>query len=208
MYDLYVVTDPDLSLGRSPVEIAALAYEGGADVVQLRDKHADGKQLLGWARGMKELADKYGKIFIVNDRLDIAILSGAHGVHLGQSDIPVAEARKLVSPDFIIGASVKSTEEAAEAEKNGADYLGVTLFETKTKADADPAGGLELLGKILLSVDVPVVAIGGMNRDNAASVIEAGAEGVAFVSAVVSKEDVVQASGDLKAIITASKARR
>lgn len=208
MYDLYVVTDPDLSLGRSPVEIAALAYEGGADVVQLRDKHADGKQLLGWARGMKELADKYGKIFIVNDRLDIAILSGAHGVHLGQSDIPVAEARKLVSPDFIIGASVKSTEEAAEAEKNGADYLGVTLFETKTKADADPAGGLELLGKILLSVDVPVVAIGGMNRDNAASVIEAGAEGVAFVSAVVSKEDVVQASGDLRAIITASKARR
>ncbi|NLN72105.1 MAG: thiamine phosphate synthase [Thermoplasmatales archaeon] len=208
MYDLYVVTDPDLSLGRSPVEIAALAYEGGADVVQLRDKHADGRQLLEWATGMKELADKHGKLFIVNDRLDIAILSGAHGVHLGQSDIPVAEARKIVPSDFIIGASVKSAEEAVKAAEDRADYLGVTLFETKTKADADPAGGLDLLRRILLAVDVPVVAIGGMNRENAASVIEAGAEGAAFVSAVVSKEDVVQASGDLKAIITASKARR
>lgn len=208
MYSLYVVTDPDLSLGRSPVEIAALAYEGGADVVQLRDKRADGRQLLEWAVRMRELADEHGKLFIVNDRLDVAILSGAHGVHLGQSDIPVSEARRMAPPGFIIGVSVKSAYEAARAAEDGADYLGVTLFETKTKSDADPAGGLELLNAIRLAADIPIVAIGGMSRENVASVIAAGAEGAAFVSAVVSREDVVGASKDLRTIITASKARR
>lgn len=208
MYSLYVVTDPDLSLGRSPVEVAALAYEGGADVVQLRDKHADGGRLLEWAKEIRKIADTNGKMFIVNDRLDIAMLSKADGVHLGQSDIPVSDARELVSPDFLIGVSVKSVEEALEAEKNGADYLGLTVFETRTKADADPAGGLGLLNEIHLSVNIPVVAIGGMSRDNAASVVRAGADGVAFVSAVVSKKDIALASKELKAIITASRARR
>ncbi|MDD2779333.1 MAG: thiamine phosphate synthase [Candidatus Methanomethylophilaceae archaeon] len=208
MYSLYVVTDPDLSLGRSPVEVAALAYEGGADVVQLRDKHADGGRLLEWAKEIRKIADTNGKLFIVNDRLDIAMLSKADGVHLGQSDIPVSDARELVSPDFLIGVSVKSVEEALEAERNGADYLGLTVFETRTKADADPAGGLGLLNEIHLSVNIPVVAIGGMSRDNAASVVRAGADGVAFVSAVVSKKDIALASKELKAIITASRARR
>ncbi len=208
MYSLYVVTDPDLSLGRSPVEVAALAYEGGADVVQLRDKHADGGRLLEWAKEIRKIADTNGKMFIVNDRLDIAMLSKADGVHLGQSDIPVSDARELVSPDFLIGVSVKSVEEALEAERNGADYLGLTVFETRTKADADPAGGLGLLKEIHLSVNIPVVAIGGMSRDNAASVVRAGADGVAFVSAVVSKKDIALASKELKAIITASRARR
>ena len=208
MYSLYVVTDPDLSLGRSPVEVAALAYEGGADVVQLRDKHADGGQLLQWAKEIRKIADTNGKLFIVNDRLDIAILSKADGVHLGQSDIPVSDARKLVPPDFIIGVSVRSVEEALEAERNGADYLGLTVFETRTKADADPAAGLGLLNEMHLSANIPVVAIGGMSKDNAASVVKAGADGVAFVSAVVSKKDISLASKELKAIITASKARR
>ncbi len=208
MYSLYVVTDPDLSLGRSPVEVAALAYEGGADVVQLRDKHADGGRLLEWAKEIRKIADTNGKMFIVNDRLDIAMLSKADGVHLGQSDIPVSDARELVSSDFLIGVSVKSVEEALEAERNGADYLGLTVFETRTKADADPAGGLGLLNEIHLSVNIPVVAIGGMSRDNAASVVRAGADGVAFVSAVVSKKDIALASKELKAIITASRARR
>jgi thiamine-phosphate pyrophosphorylase len=208
VYSLYVVTDPDLSLGRSPVEVAALAYEGGADVVQLRDKHADGGRLLEWAKEIRKIADTNGKMFIVNDRLDIAMLSKADGVHLGQSDIPVSDARELVSPDFLIGVSVKSVEEALEAERNGADYLGLTVFETRTKADADPAGGLGLLNEIHLSVNIPVVAIGGMSRDNAASVVRAGADGVAFVSAVVSKKDIALASKELKAIITASRARR
>lgn len=208
MYSLYVVTDPDLSLGRSPVEVAALAYEGGADVVQLRDKHADGGRLLEWAKEIRKIADTNGKMFIVNDRLDIAMLSKADGVHLGQSDIPVSDARELVSPDFLIGVSVKSVEEALEAERNGADYLGLTVFETRTKADADPAGGLGLLNEIHLSVNIPVVAIGGMSRDNTASVVRAGADGVAFVSAVVSKKDIALASKELKAIITASRARR
>jgi len=208
VYSLYVVTDPDLSLGRSPVEVAALAYEGGADVVQLRDKHADGGRLLEWAKEIRKIADTNGKMFIVNDRLDIAMLSKADGVHLGQSDIPVSDARELVSPDFLIGVSVKSVEEALEAERNGADYLGLTVFETRTKVDADPAGGLGLLNEIHLSVNIPVVAIGGMSRDNAASVVRAGADGVAFVSAVVSKKDIALASKELKAIITASRARR
>ena len=208
MYSLYVVTDPDISLGRSPVEIAALAYEGGADVVQLRDKHADGGQLLEWAKEIRKIADSNRKLFIVNDRLDIAILSKADGVHLGQSDIPISDARKLVSPDFIIGASVKSVEDALEAERDGADYLGLTVFETKTKADADPAAGLELLNEMHLAVSIPIVAIGGMSKENASSVVKAGADGVAFVSAVVSQKDVVRTSKDLKALITASKARR
>ncbi|MDD4185842.1 MAG: thiamine phosphate synthase [Candidatus Methanomethylophilaceae archaeon] len=208
MYSLYVVTDPDISLGRSPVEIATLAYEGGADVVQLRDKHADGGQLLEWAKEIRKIADSNRKLFIVNDRLDIAILSKADGVHLGQSDIPISDARKLVSPDFIIGASVKSVEDALEAERDGADYLGLTVFETKTKADADPAAGLELLNEMHLAVSIPIVAIGGMSKENASSVVKAGADGVAFVSAVVSQKDVVRTSKDLKALITASKARR
>lgn len=207
MYNLYVITDDKLSLGKSHVEIAALAYEGGADIVQLRAKDADGRQMLEWAKEIRKIADKNGKLFIVNDRLDIAILSNADGAHLGQSDVPVAEARRLVSHDFIIGASVRSVEDAEKALMDGADYVALTIFDTKSKADALPGHGLELLREIHHAVDVPVIGIGGITKENAASVIKAGADGIAVISAVVSQTDVRKAAKDLREIVTASKVR-
>lgn len=202
MFDLYVVTDSDLSKGRSDVEVARLAYEGGADVVQLRMKNADGGVMLRQAEGIREIADDMNKLFIVNDRVDVAIASGADGIHLGQTDIPVDVARKLMGDDAIIGASVDNVEQAIRAVDAGADYLGVgAIFRTSTKPDAAQAIGLGPLFEIRQTVDVPIVAIGGINRGNIQDVIRAGADAAAVVSAVVAQDDIAGAAHELRDLI-------
>jgi len=202
MFDLYVVTDSDLSKGRSDAEIARLAYEGGADVVQLRMKHADGGEMLSQAIAIREIAEDMCRIFIVNDRVDIAIASGADGVHLGQSDIPVEVARRLMGPDALIGCSVTTVEEAVKAVEDGADYIGVgSIFTTSTKPDAAQGLGLSPIYEIKQAVNVPVVAIGGINRGNIQDVIRAGADSAAVVSAVVAQDDVRAAAHELRDLI-------
>lgn len=202
MFDLYVVTDSGLSNGREDCDIARLAYEGGADVVQLRMKHADGKEMLEQALRIRAVADEMCRFFIVNDRVDIAMASGADGVHLGQSDMPADVARELMGDDAIIGVSVDTVEEAVIAQSMGADYLGVgSIFRTSTKPDAEQAIGLGPIMEIRDAVDIPIVAIGGINRGNIQDVIRAGADSAAVVSAVVAQDDVREAAHELRDLI-------
>ncbi len=202
MFDLYVVTDSGLSKGRSDAEVAKLAYQGGADVVQLRMKDADGGAMLEQALQIREIADEMCKLFIVNDRVDVAMASGADGVHLGQSDIPVAVARDLMGDDAIIGASVDNVEQAIAAAEAGADYVGVgAIFKTSTKPDAAQGIGLGPIFEIRQAVDIPIVAIGGINRGNIQDVIRAGADAAAVVSAVVAQDDIPVAAHELRDLI-------
>ena len=202
MFDLYVITDESLSKGRSNVEIARMAYEGGADVVQLRMKGASKEDMLRDALKIKEIADDYNRFFIVNDSVEVALECGADGVHLGQSDMPLEEAIDILGHRAIIGISANTVEKAVEAEHGGASYIGVgAIFKTSTKPDATQGIGLDAIFKIRQAVDIPIVAIGGINQGNIQEVIRAGADSAAVVSAVVSKDDVVKAAHDLRDLI-------
>jgi thiamine-phosphate diphosphorylase len=197
---LYVVTDERLSRGRPDHEVAALAVAGGAGVIQMRVKHASTRMLLQRAGAIKRELDGRA-IFIVNDRVDVALAVDADGVHLGQDDMPLRMARDMLGPDKIIGVSVSCVEEALAAEAGGADYLGASaVFSTATKADAE-AMGLNGLRAVCGSVGIPVVGIGGINRHNSRQVMAAGAAGVAVVSAVVSATDITRAASELLAEI-------
>lgn len=206
MFELYAITDRKMLGKVSEVEAARLCFEGGADVVQLRMKDTDGGEMLEKAKAIQEIAQQYCKFFIVNDRLDIAVLAGADGVHLGQTDIPVQEARRLVGDEMIIGVSASTVEEAVKAVDDGADYIGVgSIFNTSTKPDADQGIGLDTLMDICQAVDVPVVAIGGINMGNIRDVIRAGADGAAVVSAIMTKPDIKAAAHELKVMVLNEK---
>lgn len=206
MFELYAITDRKMLGDVSEVEAARLCFEGGADVVQLRMKDTDGGEMLEKAKAIQEIAQQYCKFFIVNDRLDVAVLAGADGVHLGQTDIPVQEARRLVGDEMIIGVSASTVEEAVKAVDDGADYIGVgSIFNTSTKPDADQGIGLDTLMDICQAVDVPVVAIGGINKGNIRDVIRAGADGAAVVSAIMAKPDIKAAAHELKVMVLNEK---
>lgn len=193
-YELYVVTDEGLSRGLSHARIAELAVMGGADVIQLRDKTRSGRELFETALEIRIVTAKAGALFIVNDRLDIALASGADGVHFGQDDLPLAVARSISPPPFIIGVSVTSVKEAILAEREGADYVAVSpVFSTGSKPDAGPGLGLGMVRDIRCAVSIPVIGIGGIHAGNAGEVFAAGAAGVAVISAVVSQEDITEA---------------
>ncbi|MBN1165702.1 MAG: thiamine phosphate synthase [Methanospirillaceae archaeon] len=205
-YDLYVVTDEPLSGGRSHVEIADCALQGGADVIQLRDKQRSSRYITESAIAIRELTKKAGKLFIVNDRLDIALIAGADGVHLGQEDIPLLLARRITPRGFIIGISVGSLEEALIAFREGADYIALSpVFQTGSKSDAGPGHGLEMFSLIRSLVQIPLIAIGGINRDNVEEVLAAGADGVAVISAIVSCPDITLATNEMKSAILKTK---
>jgi len=203
MIDLYVVTDSSLSKGRTDAEVARLAYEGGAETVQLRMKNASGRSMLAQAKKIREIAYEMNRIFIVNDRVDVAMASGADGVHLGQDDMPLEDARLLMGDDAIIGITVSNVEEAVEAYEGGADYLGIgSIFTTTTKPDAGQGIGLDAIVSIREAVpDIILVAIGGINQGNIKDVIRAGADAAAVVSAVVAQEDIRKAAHDLRDMI-------
>ncbi|WP_067048751.1 thiamine phosphate synthase [Methanofollis ethanolicus] len=205
-YDLYVITDGEVGRGLSHLDQARLAVAGGADVVQLRDKTMNTSDLLREARAIREVTAAAGALFIVNDRLDVALAVGAEGVHLGQADLPVEEARVLAPPGFIVGLSVGDVAEAVEAVAGGADYVALSpTFSTASKADAGPGHGLATLRAIRSAVPVPVLGIGGIGPENVADVIAAGADGVAVISAVVGQEDVTAAARTMKALVAAAK---
>ena len=207
--DLYVVTDETLGGGRSHAEIAKLACAGGADAIQLRDKYCSMSDLCQTGREIREITRKAGTLFIVNDRLDVALACGADGVHLGQGDLRVDVARQIAPRPFIIGISVGTVAEAVAAEKDGADYVALSpLFSTASKDNAGPGHGLIALREIRAAVSIPVIAIGGISRENVGAVIGAGADGVAVISAVVGQPDITAAARDLKDRITAAKRER
>ena len=205
-YCLYVVTDDKLSNGLSHIEVAKRAYEGGADVVQLRAKGSDRQQMLLMAKEISAISKSYGRMFIVNDEPAVAIDSGADGVPVGQDDASVRSIReRMPDRDFIIGVSVGNPEEAMEAELEDASYVALSpIFDTTSKDDAGHGHGLETLKEIRKAVSIPVIAIGGINKDNAPDIIRAGADGVAVISAVVSQPDIAAAARELRKIIVDS----
>lgn len=196
---LYVITEPTL---RDPVESVRLVLEGGARLVQLRAKHATARELAQMGQAIRALTRRYGALFIVNDRLDIALAVEADGVHLGQDDLPVPLARKLAGDAFIIGVSAETLEEAQRAEAEGADYLGVgPMFATTTKPDAGVPVGPERLRAIKQVVSIPVYGIGGITSQNAPLVMQAGADGVCVISAIIGAPDPTEATRQLLSML-------
>lgn len=208
-YDLYVITDTTLSLGRSHEEVARLAIEGGADVVQIRDKNRSARELVAAGNQVRKVTERTGTLFIVNDRLDVALACGADGVHLGQDDLPVVAARVIAPSGFIIGVSAGSPDEAKRAVEAGADYLAASpVFFTAQKSDVEACCGLEGIRRIRAASNLPLIAIGGIGMDNVCDVIGAGADGVAVISAVVGQHDITGAARALKKRIKECKAGR
>lgn len=202
---LCVVTDRILSGGRDVTKIASESLAGGAGIIQLREKEISSREFLEIALGVKKLFEGYpDRLFIINDRVDIALASGADGVHLGREDMPVSYARKILGPDAVIGVSVSSPKEAERAVCAGASYLGAgAVYPTPTKPESG-AVGLSGIREISAAVEIPVIAIGGVNQANAYDVIKAGASGVAVVSAVAAAGDPRSAAaGILDAVMRA-----
>lgn len=194
--------------GKTHAVLCELALKAGVRVVQYREKNKPSRVQLEEAKEICRLAKKYGATFIVNDRVDIAILSGADGVHVGSEDVSVEDIRKAFGEKLIVGVSVKTTEEALNARKAGADYVAVSpVFETATKSDAGRGLGISVLKEIASRVDLPVVAIGGINKDNIIEVLEAGASSAAVVSAISRAFDPYEAARELVEIYEKFKER-
>lgn len=188
MKGFYFTTDARLSRA-GIINDTKNALRAGVEVVQYRDKQASSREMYARALQLRKLCRKI--IFLVNDRLDIALACGADGVHLGQDDLPYQAARKILGKKKIIGLTVHNLQQAQEAARLGADYLGVSpIFKTATKADAGKPVGVDLVRQIKNKLDIPVVAIGGIDLANAARVIAAGADCLCAISAVVPYPDV------------------
>ena len=205
-YALYLVTDRGLSRGRATAEIVREAVAGGATCVQLREKHGSSREFLEEAQAVRAVLRGTGVPLIINDRVDIALAVGAEGVHLGQRDLPIGQARRLGPPGWLIGVSAESREDALRAEQEGADYIGVSpVFATPTKTDTAPPLGLAGLREIRAAVKIPLVAIGGLHAGNAREVIRAGADGLSVVSAIVAADSPREAARALRREIEAEK---
>ena len=197
-YTLYLVTDRELMSCATIEESVALAIEGGASVVQLREKNCTSREFYELALRVKQITEPRKVPLIINDRIDIALAANADGVHLGQSDIPCREARKILGADKIIGVSAALPEEAVKAQADGADYLGVgAVFSTHTKSNTRPVTS-EIIKRIRAAVTIPFVVIGGINSENIRALYGLGINGAAVVSAVVSQADIKAAAREMR----------
>ena len=199
---LYLVTDRELSLGRSLEEVVSEAVKGGVTVVQLREKDASTGEFIELARRLMKLLRPLRIPLIINDRVDVALAVDADGVHIGQSDMSYEDARRLLGPDKIIGLSVENFKDVEAANALDVDYIGISpVYGTPTKTDTAEPFGLEGLRKAVQMSVHPTVAIGGMNASTIAEVMAAGTDGVAVVSAICSAENIRKATSDLRAIV-------
>ena len=197
---VYAVTDRAWLKGESLKDQVEKALKGGVTFVQLREKNLDRRLFLEEAATIKELCDSFHVPFVINDDVEIALASGADGVHVGQKDMDVKEARRRLGPGKIIGVSCKTVEQAKRAEADGADYLGSgAVFGSTTKLNAKPMTK-ELLREITAAVDIPVVAIGGINADNAVTLKGTGIAGIAVVGAIFASADIKAAAKELAEI--------
>ena len=200
IYGLYVIIDPQITNGRTPIDIATAALRGGARVIQIRDKDSDKGKTLKLAKGLAFLCDSYKIPLIINDHPDIAMITMAGGVHLGQGDLPIRDTRLLIYPDQIIGRSNYLLDEAIESQAQGADYIAIgNIYRTKTKEsiiNRTPLGP-DAIRAIRPHIKVPIVAIGGINESNVGSIINAGADSVCVAAAVGLADDPEQATRTL-----------
>ena len=195
---LYAVTDRHWLNGETLYSQVEKTLEGGTTFVQLREKDLDEKNFLEEAKEIKALCGRYHVPFVINDNVDIAMAMDADGVHVGQSDMEAGDVRAKLGPDKIIGVSAQTVEQAILAEKRGADYLGVgAVFHTDSKADAADVSH-ETLKAICESVRIPVIAIGGISRDNVSELAGTGICGIAVISAIFAQKDIKNATKELK----------
>ena len=198
---LYVIVDPEHTSGRSPEDITRAALAGGATVIQLRDKISDKGPMLETAIKVSELCKEAGALFFMNDHADVAVLSAADGLHVGQTDLPVAAAKKVLGPDQMIGTSNHAMQEALVSISEEVDYVAVgAIYGTATK-EVTVSAGLETLAKIRGEIDCPIAAIGGINASNIGPVMAAGAEMACVISAVGMADDPEAATRELVALI-------
>jgi thiamine-phosphate pyrophosphorylase len=198
---LYMVTDQLLMRGRPLADVVAAAVQGGVSCVQLREKDLGTREFLAQALLLRKLLAPLRVPLVINDRIDIALACGAEGVHLGQSDLPVAEARKLLPPEVFIGWSVESMGDVVQSAALPLDYLGVSpVFTTPTKTDTGRAWGLDGLARVRAATRLPLVAIGGIHAGNARQLLRAGADGLALVSALCAADDPQAAAAGLRSI--------
>lgn len=197
----YAVTDRAW-LGRQTLaEQVGVALAGGITILQLREKDLPPREFLAEATTLKQLTDRYNVPLIINDNPEVAIKSNAAGLHIGQGDMPIAEARAAIGRDKILGVSAQTVEQAITAERAGADYLGVgAIFSTSTKADADDVS-IATLSDICQNVHIPVIAIGGINVQNAPLLLNTGVCGAAFVSAIFAADNITAACQNLDRIL-------
>lgn len=206
---LYLVTDRGLSGIRGVRETVLAAVKGGATMVQLRDPQATTRPLVVEAKALAGLLRPHRVPLIVNDRVDVALAADAEGVHVGQSDMDVRDARALLGPDRILGLSITEEADLDRSDLSVVDYLGVgPVFATQTKADAAPAMGMAGLARIASRTGLPIVAIGGLHAGNAADAIAAGAQGVSVVSAICAAPDPQAAARELVEIVRGARAGR
>ena len=192
---MHILTDVQLQSRYSHTELTRLAIAGGADTIQLRQKAGSTREMIEIARQMKQLCREADILFIVNDRVDVALASGADGVHLGQDDFPIPMARDLLGGACIIGGSAGTLEEARKCLSEGADYVGFgPVYSTTSKEDAGPASGLGLLEEVVNAIPLPIIAIGGVDNHNTHDIMTVGAYGVAVISAVCCQEYPEQAT--------------
>lgn len=199
---LYMVTDQSSAGSRSLMDVVAAAVQGGVTCVQLREKQLNTRDFFAQAVALKALLAPHGIPLVINDRIDVALACGAQGVHLGQSDMPVAQARQLLPPEVFIGWSVETMDDVARSASLPVDYLGVSpIHATPTKTDTQVPWGLEGLRKVRCSTALPLVAIGGIHAGNARAVLSAGANGLALVSALCAAADPRAAAAALRELI-------
>ena len=204
-FGLYFITDSKITK-KTVIDDVKSAIKGGVKIIQYREKEAPLKQMIEEAKEIKNLCQKNNVVFIVNDRIDIAVASDADGVHLGQNDERCETARKILGKNKIIGLTAHNVKESIEAEKLGADYIGLSpIFSTGTKADAGKPCGTEMISRVKKYVKIPIVAIGGINESNIGEVLKAGAKNTAIISAILTKDDVGKAVRDFQSIIDSHK---
>ncbi len=196
-YGVYLVTDRNVLKGKKLIAAIEESIKGGAGIIQLREKNISSREFLNIAEEVKQITDKYDIPLIINDRIDIALAVNASGVHLGQEDMPCKKARKILGKDMIIGVSAHNLEEALKAQEDGADYIGCgAVFTTTTKSDTT---NIEIsdIKRIKESIKIKMVAIGGINEENISKLQGTGIDGVAVVSAILSKDNIKKATEEL-----------
>ncbi|WP_301092599.1 thiamine phosphate synthase [Thomasclavelia cocleata] len=197
MLKLYLVTDRKWLNGRKLTDDLKKAILGGVTTIQLREKNLSNEEFISIAKEVKKVCQKYHIPLIINDNLEVALATNSDGIHIGQNDIPASIVRKQIGPDKILGVSVHNLKEAFQAKIDGADYVGVgAIFSTETKNDATNVT-LDSLKKICDNIDLPVVAIGGINLDNISKLKDINIAGIAVVSAIMKANDITAASGQL-----------
>ncbi|MEN0643159.1 thiamine phosphate synthase [Alkalicoccobacillus gibsonii] len=190
-FRLYAITGEEFHPGKELVDVMEQAILGGVDIIQLRDKKSSKLEVLKKAQKLRELTKKYDVPFIVNDHIDVALAVEADGIHVGQDDLPLADVRKIVGPDMIIGISTHKLEEAKKAEEGGADYIGVgPIFPTNSKEDVVDPVTTSYIQQIETDITIPYVAIGGIKRHNLKEVMAAGAKRVCMITEIVETTDV------------------